>query len=100
MTYARLATLGTKPDGRDELVELLTRRGNGLAELGCLLYEVGINDDQPDTVFVAELWTSQSAHRASLDLDSVRSSIAEATPLLSGPMSSQGFEVVGSPLRD
>ena len=100
MTYARFATLGTKPDGRDDLVELLTRPGDALAKLGCLLYEVGINDDQPNTVFVAELWTSESAHRASLDLDSVRSNIAEAMALLSGQMSSQGFEVVGSPLRD
>jgi hypothetical protein len=61
---------------------------------------VGINDDQADAVFVAELWTTESAHRASLDLDSVRSSIAEAMPLLSGTMSSQSFEVVGSPLHD
>ena len=100
MTHARLATLGTKPGARDGLIELLTRRADGLAELGCLLYEVGVNDDQPDTVFVAELWISESAHRASLELDSVRSSIAEAMPLLSGSMSSQGFEVVGPPLHD
>ena len=100
MTHARFGTLGTKPGRRDELIELLTRRGDGLAELGCLLYEVGFNNDQADAVFVAELWTSESAHRASLDLDSVRSSIAEAMPLLSGQMSSQSFEVVGSPLHD
>lgn len=100
MTHARFGTLGTKPGRRDELIELLTRRGDGLAELGCLLYEVGVNDDHADAVFVAELWTSESAHRASLDLDSVRSSIAEAMPLLSGQMSSQSFEVVSSPLHD
>jgi quinol monooxygenase YgiN len=100
MTHARFGTLGTKPGRRDELIELLTRRGDGLAELGCLLYEVGVNDDHADAVFVAELWTSENAHRASLDLDSVRSSIAEAMPLLSGQMSSQSFEVVGSPLHD
>lgn len=100
MTHARWTALGTKPGGRDELIELLTRRGDGLTDLGCLLYEVGTNDDQPDTVYVAELWISENAHRASLELDAVRSSIAEAMPLLSGLMSSQGFEVAGSPLRD
>ncbi len=100
MTHARFATLGTKSGQREELIKLLTRRGSGLAELGCLLYEVGVNEDQADAVFVAELWTSEEAHRASLDLDSVRGSIAEAMPLLSGQMSSQSFEVVGSPLRD
>lgn len=100
MTHARLGTLGTKPGRRDELVALLTRRGDKLAEAGCLLYEVGIRDDEADTVFVAELWETEEAHRASLDLESVRAGIAEAMPLLSGQMTSHYFDVVGSPLRD
>jgi quinol monooxygenase YgiN len=100
MRHARVGTLGTKPGRRDELVALLTRRGEQLAAIGCLLYEVGVNAEQPDTVFVVELWESESAHRASLALDTVQSGIAEAMPLLSGQMGSQHFEVVGSPLRD
>lgn len=32
-------------------------RSAELEAAGCLLYEVGINDEHPDTVFVAELWT-------------------------------------------
>lgn len=65
---------------------ILTRRNPQLNEAGCLLYEVGVNDEQPDTVFVAELWTSADAHQASLQLDSVRAAIQEAMPLLSGEM--------------
>ena len=84
---------------RDELVALLTRPSDELAEIGCLLYEVGVSDDEPDTVFVAELWESADAHRASLELPSVRAAIAQARPLLSGVMGGQRFEVVGSPLR-
>jgi quinol monooxygenase YgiN len=63
------------------------------------MYEVGISDDEPDTVFVAELWTSAEAHRASLQLDSVRAAIQEAMPLLSGEMRGTRFTVAGSPLR-
>ena len=99
MRHARLGTLGTKPGCRDQLVALLTRRTDELSAVGCLFYEVGISDDQPDAVFVSELWTSAEAHRASLELPSVRAGIAEAMSLLSGEMSSQGFDVVGSPLR-
>lgn len=95
-----MATLGTKPGERDRLVELLTRRSDLLAQAGCLLYEVGTTDEQPDEVYVAELWESPEAHRASLELESVRSGISEAMPLLSGQMSSRHFEVAGSPLRD
>ena len=70
-----------------------------LAEVGCLLYEVGVNDEQPDTVFVLELWTSAEAHRASLELPEVQESIAAARPLLSGEFGGLRFDVVGSPLR-
>ncbi len=100
MTFANTGNLGVKPGRRDELVAILTRRSPDLAEAGCLLYEVGINDDAPDTVFVTELWVSAEAHEASLQLESVKASIAEAMPLLSGEMDGSRFSIVGSPLRD
>lgn len=100
MTYANVGTLGAVPGKRDELVARLVRSSPELREAGCLLYEVGTNDDQPDTVFVAELWTSAEAHRASLELPEVQASIAAARPLLSGDFGGFAFDVVGSPLRD
>jgi quinol monooxygenase YgiN len=100
MTYASVGTLGSAPGQRDALVAHLTQRSPHLAEIGCLLYEVGVSEDQPDTVFVAELWTSADAHRASLQLPAVQESIAAARPLLSGEFGGFDFDVVGSPLRD
>ena len=99
MTYANMGTLGTLPGKRDELVAILTRPSLELGRAGCLLYEVGVNDERPDTVFVAELWTSSEAHQASLELDSVRAAISEARPLLSGVMGGFSFHVSGSPLH-
>jgi quinol monooxygenase YgiN len=99
MTFANVGVLGTKPGQRDALVAILLRPNPGMKEAGCLLYEVGINDDMPDTVFVSELWESPEAHRASLELDSTRAAIAEAMPLLSGEMGGHRFTVLGSPLR-
>lgn len=100
MTYATVGTLESVPGERDRLVQILTRRSTAIEQAGCLLYEVGVNDEQPDTVFVVELWTSAEAHQNSLALDSVRASIDEARPLLSGAFGGFGFDVVGSPLRD
>jgi quinol monooxygenase YgiN len=101
MTFASFGTLGVMPGQRDAVVELLTRSNSEIAgEAGCLLYEVGVNDDEPDAVFVIELWTSAEAHQASLRMESVRAAITEAMPLLSGHMSGSRFSVVGSPLRD
>lgn len=99
MTFANVGTLGTRPGRRDELVELLTRHNPEMAEIGCLRYDVGVSADEPDTVFVAELWESEQAHRASLALPAVQEAIAQARPLLSGEMGGFRFEVVGSPLR-
>lgn len=99
MTFANVGKLGVKPGKRDQLVEILTRPGGELGDHGCLSYEVGVNDDEADAVFVSELWESAAAHAASLELESVRAAIAEAMPLLSGDMHGYRFEVVGSPLR-
>jgi quinol monooxygenase YgiN len=100
MTFANVGSLGSVAGKRDLLVEILSRRSAELEAAGCLLYEVGVNDEQPDTVFVAELWTSAEAHQRSLDLESVQAAIGEALPLLSGQMSGFRFQVIGSPLRD
>ena len=99
MTFANMGMLGTKPGQRDALVAILLRPKPGMREAGCLLYEVGVNADMPDTVFVSELWESAEAHQASLQLDSTRAAIAEAMPLLSGQTAGHRFTVVGSPLR-
>ncbi|HWJ82776.1 MAG TPA: putative quinol monooxygenase [Nocardioides sp.] len=99
MTFANAGRLGASPGRRDELVEHLTRRRPVLQDAGCRLYEVGVSSDDPDAVFVVEVWTSADAHRASLELPEVQASIAEARPLLSGDFSGFRFDVVGSPLR-
>lgn len=100
MAFANVGTLGAQPGKRDEVVAILTRRNPELNEAGCLLYEVGVNDDEPNAVFVAEIWASAEEHQASLRLESVRAAIAEAMPLLSGQMGGSQFAVTGSPLRD
>lgn len=100
MTFANVGTLGCIPGRRDELVALLTARNDALERVGCLAYEVGVSDEQPDTVFVVELWTSADAHGASLELPEVRAAIASARPLLSGEFGGFRFDVSGSPLRD
>ncbi|PTT68591.1 putative quinol monooxygenase [Arthrobacter sp. HMWF013] len=98
MTFANVGSLETKPGQRDAVAAILLRPMAGLKEAGCLLYEVGINEESRDTVFVCELWESPEAHRASLQLDSVRAAIAEALPLLTGTMGGNQFTVLGSPL--
>lgn len=99
MTFVNAGTLGVVAGKRDELVAHLTQRNDLLREIGCLAYEVGINDEDPDTVFVVEMWTDEEAHKASLTRSEVQASIAAARPLLSGKFGGFRFSVIGSPLR-
>ncbi|NYJ15623.1 putative quinol monooxygenase [Nesterenkonia sandarakina] len=99
MTFANVGTLGVAPGAKEEVVAILTRHNAELERAGCLLYEVGVSEEHPETVFVAELWTSAEAHRESLRLPAVRALIAEAMPLLTGEMGGYQFDVVGSPLK-
>lgn len=98
MTYANYGRIGAVSGQRDALVAILTRPSPELTEAGCLLYEVGVSDDDPDGVHIVELWTLQEAHRGSLQLESVKASIKEAMPLISGAPTGHGFTVLGTPV--
>ena len=98
MTFANIGILGVKSGHRDEVIEILIRPNSELKAIGCLSYEVGINSDSINSIFIAELWESPEAHKASLSLPSVQEAIREAMPFLSGEMSGYKFSIVGSPL--
>jgi quinol monooxygenase YgiN len=100
MTFVNAGTLGAVSGHRDELVAIPTQRNDLVRELGCSVYEVAINVDAPDTVFVVEVWDSQEAHRRSLEHLEVQASITAARPILSGEFGGFRFDVIGSPLRD
>ena len=100
MTFANVGKLGVAPGKRDELVAHLTKRSDTLKHIGCLAYEVGIGDDDLETVFVVELWEGVEAHQSSLALPEVQAAIAAARALLSGVFGGFHFNVLGSPLRD
>ena len=95
MRYGLHGRLTAKPGKRDEVVNLLLRDVEELRDAGCDLYMVSLAPDQPDVVLVTEVWTSREAHRASLQLPSVKAAIAEAMPLLTGEFGGEELTVVG-----
>lgn len=80
--YGLIGKLIAAPGKRDDLAPLLLR--NAAAMPGCLSYLVARDAHDPDALWVTEVWESQDAHRASLDLPAVRETIAEARPLIAG----------------
>jgi quinol monooxygenase YgiN len=51
---------------------------------GCLSYVVAADANEPDALWVTEVWQSQASHQASLQLPAVRAAIAKGRPLIAG----------------
>jgi quinol monooxygenase YgiN len=74
--------LGAKPGRRDELVAILAEGSQAEPMPGCRLYLVAVDPTDPDGVWVTEVWESEGAHAASLQLERVKEQIARAMPIL------------------
>lgn len=79
MLHGRLAT---KPGKRDEVLAILSEHEQHDRMPGCRVYLVAVDPTDADGVWVTEVWESEEAHAASLQLDRVKDQIARAMPLL------------------
>ena len=95
MRYGYLATMRTKPGHRDDVVAILLGGEDGLRAAGCDLYVVGTSADEPDLVWVYEVWLSEEHHAASLELPETKAAIAKAMPLLTGEFTGQQLDIAG-----
>lgn len=95
MPYGYSGTMRTQPGRRDDVVALLVRDVDELRPAGCRVYAVATNDDEPDLIYVYELWESKAHHAGSLQLPSVKAAIAEAMPMLTGEFDGVELDVVG-----
>lgn len=81
--FGMLGKLVTHPGRREELVELLMDTTKHLAGAdGSELYLVSRAVDDPDAVWVVEVWRDEAAHRASLETPEVRAAIERGMPLI------------------
>ena len=63
---------------------------------GCHLYAVSIDQNNPNEVWVTEIWESKEDHAQSLSVDGVKELIGKAIPLLDGsPQKGQELEILG-----
>ena len=66
---------------RDELAAVLAGAG---AMPRCFSYIVAEDSNDPDVLWVTEVWESSEAHRASLQLPEVQAAIAKGRALIAG----------------
>lgn len=80
--YMLHGRIGAKPEKRDDLLTILLEAERAEPMPGCRLYLVAVDPEDPDGVWVTEVWESEEAHTASLQLDQVRERIARAMPFI------------------
>jgi quinol monooxygenase YgiN len=93
--YGYLATMRTKAGHRDDVVAILLSGVDGLREVGCRLYLVGVAASDPDIIWVNEVWESKEQHEAALRLPETTAAIDRALPMLTGDFTGQELTIAG-----
>jgi quinol monooxygenase YgiN len=84
MTYGLFGKFTAQAGKRDELVDDLLQAAELLQRNpGCIHYVVSTSQE-PEAVWVSEVWTDQAAHDASLEPEDIRALIQQARPLIAG----------------
>jgi len=86
-----------KPGESSQLAAILMRAAQLMQHAkGCHLYAVAMDEQQPHSVWVTEIWDSKEDHDNSLSAPGVGELIAEAMPLLDGmPQKGQELKILG-----
>jgi len=80
--YGLIGKMNAVPGKRNELAAILLHSTKRMP--GCLSYIVAADSDDPDGLWVTEVWDSRESHQASLKLPEVQEAIAKGRPLIAG----------------
>ena len=86
MTYALLNKLTAKPDQRQQVVDILLESGKLLFpdNPACHMYMVSEATEDPNVIWVTDLWTSKESHEDALKAPELRPYVEKTMPLLEG----------------
>ncbi|WP_058307095.1 putative quinol monooxygenase [Gracilibacillus massiliensis] len=85
-----------KEGERDRLVSILLEAADSMQKLKeCEKYLVNISEEEPNSVFVYEIWSNENAHQASLSLEATQLLIERAKPIITGMERISTFQPMG-----
>lgn len=83
--FGLFGKITAQPGQRDALMEILVQGTQVLQDVkGCYLYIVNSDPNDPDAIWVTEIWQSQADHQASLANEAVKAVIMQGRPLIAG----------------
>ncbi len=80
--FGLIGSLHTTADGRQAVIDALLGSSAGMP--GNLHYLIAADADDETAIWVTEVWESEAAHQASLQLPAVREAIELARPHITG----------------
>jgi quinol monooxygenase YgiN len=94
--YLLQGKLTAKDGQRQSLAEILIKASKLMATAkGCHLYAVAVDEQDPNSVYITEIWDSKEDHDNSLKVEGVRELIMTAMPILEGqPQKGQELEII------
>jgi len=98
--FAMYGKFKTHPGKGGELAQILLEAAEASkADEGCELYIINAAEDDPDTIWVTELWIDAAAHAAALKNEDAQAMIKRAMPLIASvepvklrPLGGKGIE--------
>ena len=91
--YGLISKIDVVAGQRESLAAILL---NGVAGMpGCRSYVVAKDLENPDALWVTEVWDSEEAHAESLSLPSVQAAILEGRPMIAGFSERSETEPIG-----
>jgi quinol monooxygenase YgiN len=84
--FGLIGKITAHPGKGDALAEVLLDAARQMQDSvpGCESYVIARAPDDPDAIWVTEVWESRDAHAASLTYDSVKAVIERGRPLIAG----------------
>jgi quinol monooxygenase YgiN len=80
--YGLIGKMTTASGQRDALIRILLEGTGGMP--GCLSYIIAIDPNEPDALWITEVWDDEASNKASLSLPSVQQAMAKGRPLIAG----------------
>ncbi|WP_334071425.1 putative quinol monooxygenase [Paenibacillus sp. A14] len=93
--FGMTAKLVAHTGQRDTLLDIMLEAAQAMeAADGCELYAINVDEADPDSIWIMEIWRDADAHAASLKLESTRAVISKGRPFIANMAGTQ-LKVVG-----
>jgi len=96
VAYVLINKVTAKPGKRQEVVDILLAAGAAFDDDdACLLYLVSTDNEDPDLIWVQDVWTDQASHEAAMATEEMSTQVQRSLPLLAGMPAQTEVQPVG-----